>query len=38
MTAWGDGAVRFIRNGIDRQVWKAVATRAGGEVVSIDGL
>ena len=38
MTLWGDGAVRFVRNGISREVWKAVATRAGGEVVSADNL
>jgi prepilin-type processing-associated H-X9-DG protein len=29
----GDGSVRFVRNGIDAGTWRALATRAGGEVV-----
>jgi prepilin-type N-terminal cleavage/methylation domain-containing protein len=31
---FGDGAVRFLSNGIDISVWMALATRAGGEVVN----
>ena len=27
-----DGSVRFVRNSIDRDVWRAAGTRAGGEV------
>jgi prepilin-type N-terminal cleavage/methylation domain-containing protein/prepilin-type processing-associated H-X9-DG protein len=29
----GDGSVRFIRNGIDAGTWRALGTRAGGEVL-----
>lgn len=29
-----DGAVRFVSENIDRVVWRAIGTRAGGEVVS----
>jgi prepilin-type N-terminal cleavage/methylation domain-containing protein/prepilin-type processing-associated H-X9-DG protein len=29
----GDGAVRFVRNGIDPATWRALGTRNGGEVV-----
>ncbi len=32
-TALMDGSVRFTRNGIDRDVWRAAGTRAGGEVL-----
>jgi prepilin-type N-terminal cleavage/methylation domain-containing protein/prepilin-type processing-associated H-X9-DG protein len=28
-----DGSVRFFTDGLDRKVWRAVATRSGGEVV-----
>jgi prepilin-type N-terminal cleavage/methylation domain-containing protein/prepilin-type processing-associated H-X9-DG protein len=28
----GDGSVRFVRNGIDFATWRALATRAGGDV------
>ena len=28
-----DGSVRFVGNGVAREVWRAVATRAGGEVL-----
>jgi prepilin-type N-terminal cleavage/methylation domain-containing protein len=33
----GDGAVRFIRNGVSLPTWRALATRNGGEVISADG-
>jgi prepilin-type N-terminal cleavage/methylation domain-containing protein len=29
----GDGAVKFVRNGIDLQLWRGLATRGGGEIV-----
>jgi prepilin-type processing-associated H-X9-DG protein len=29
--AFGDGTVRFIADGVRREVWQALATRAGGE-------
>ena len=32
----GDGAVRFVSDNIDLNVWRAVGTRAGNEVVSLD--
>jgi prepilin-type processing-associated H-X9-DG protein len=32
--AFCDGSVRFITNGIHRRTWMALATRAGGEIVS----
>jgi prepilin-type N-terminal cleavage/methylation domain-containing protein/prepilin-type processing-associated H-X9-DG protein len=28
-----DGSVRFVRNSVDRDVWRAAGTRAGGEVL-----
>jgi prepilin-type processing-associated H-X9-DG protein len=31
---FGDGSVRFIRDGIDLQTWRAMGSRMGGEVVS----
>jgi type II secretory pathway pseudopilin PulG len=31
-----DGSVRFVRNSIDLAVWRALATRASGEVVPAD--
>jgi len=31
----GDGSVRFVRSSIDRELWRAIGTRAGGEVVSL---
>jgi prepilin-type N-terminal cleavage/methylation domain-containing protein len=34
--ALADGAVRFISEQIDRDVWKALGTRAGGEAVTGD--
>jgi len=33
---FGDGSVRFIKNGIQPQVYRSLATRALGEVVSTD--
>jgi hypothetical protein len=32
----GDGATRFISSNIDLNVWRALGTRAGGEVVSTE--
>jgi hypothetical protein len=29
----GDGAVRFVTNGVSPATWQALATRAGGEVL-----
>ncbi len=34
--AFADGSVRFIRNTIKLEVWKALITRAGGEVIAAD--
>ncbi len=34
----GDGAVHFIKDSIDLRVWRALATRNGGEVISGDSL
>ena len=31
--AFGDGSVRFVRDSISAPVWKAMGTKAGGEVV-----
>ena len=31
-----DGSVRFVRNPVSRRVWRALGTRASGEVVSND--
>ena len=33
----GDGAVRFVRDGVSLPTWRALATRDGGEVISADG-
>ena len=30
-----DGSVRFVADGIDLRVWRAVATRSGGEMVGL---
>ncbi|AGA28095.1 DUF1559 domain-containing protein [Singulisphaera acidiphila] len=32
----GDGSVKFIKDSINRQVWMALSTRSGGEVISSD--
>ncbi|MEQ9407188.1 MAG: DUF1559 domain-containing protein [Fuerstiella sp.] len=32
---FGDGAVRFVANQVDLNVWQALGTRAGGEAVSL---
>ncbi len=34
--AFGDGSVRFIKNSINLIVWKALITRASGEVINAD--
>lgn len=34
--AFGDGAVRFVRDAINLSIWRALGTRAGAEVVSSD--
>jgi hypothetical protein len=31
-----DGSVRSVRDGIDRAVWRALGTRAGGETIPSD--
>jgi prepilin-type N-terminal cleavage/methylation domain-containing protein/prepilin-type processing-associated H-X9-DG protein len=31
-----DGAVRFVRDGVAQPVWRALGTRSGGEVVSLE--
>ena len=35
--AFGDGGVRFVADAVDAAVWRAAATRAGGEVVALPG-
>jgi prepilin-type N-terminal cleavage/methylation domain-containing protein/prepilin-type processing-associated H-X9-DG protein len=35
---FGDGSVRFVKSSIGYNIWYAVGTRAGGEVVSADAL
>ena len=34
---FGDGSVKFIKNSINLQNWRALGTRNGGEVISADG-
>ncbi|MDE2509010.1 MAG: DUF1559 domain-containing protein, partial [Planctomycetota bacterium] len=34
--AFADGSVRFVKSSVNRQVWKAIGTRAGAEAVSAD--
>ena len=33
-----DGSVKFVKNSINPQTWWAIATKAGGEVISADSL
>src|SRR5262249_13818448 len=33
---FGDGSVRFAKNSVSASVWAGVATRAGGDVASLD--
>ena len=33
---FGDGSVRFVKDGIAQQIWMSLGTRNGGEVVSAD--
>ncbi len=35
-TAFADGSVRFLKNSVALQVWKALITRGSGEVISAD--
>jgi prepilin-type N-terminal cleavage/methylation domain-containing protein/prepilin-type processing-associated H-X9-DG protein len=35
---FGDGSVRFVKNSVGYNIWYAVGTRAGGEVLSSDAL
>ncbi len=34
---FGDGSVKFVKDTVNLQTWRALATRGGGEVVSADG-
>ncbi|SIO59350.1 prepilin-type N-terminal cleavage/methylation domain-containing protein [Singulisphaera sp. GP187] len=38
LTLNGDGGVRFVKDSINLATWRALATRAGGEVISADAL
>jgi prepilin-type N-terminal cleavage/methylation domain-containing protein/prepilin-type processing-associated H-X9-DG protein len=33
---FGDGSVKFIKDSINLQIWRAMGTRAGGEIISSD--
>jgi len=33
-----DGSVRFIKSSINYDIWRAIATKAGGEIVSSDAI
>ena len=35
-TLFGDGSVKFIKDSVNLQIWRALGTRAGGEVISAD--
>ncbi|SIO64676.1 prepilin-type N-terminal cleavage/methylation domain-containing protein/prepilin-type processing-associated H-X9-DG domain-containing protein [Singulisphaera sp. GP187] len=36
--AFGDGTIRFTKDGISPNLWRALGTRAGGEIVGADSL
>ncbi|OJW25107.1 MAG: prepilin-type N-terminal cleavage/methylation domain-containing protein [Planctomycetales bacterium 71-10] len=38
LTLLGDGSVRFVKDSVDLAAWRALSTRAGGEVISADSL
>jgi len=38
LTSLGDGSVRFVKDSVNLMTWRALATRAGGEVISSDTL
>lgn len=33
---FGDGSVRFVKDSVNLVTWRALGTRAGGEVISAD--
>lgn len=33
-TMYGDGSVKFMKDGVNLQTWRAIGTRAGGEVIN----
>ena len=33
-----DGSVKFVKNSVNPPTWWAIATKAGGEVISADSL
>ena len=35
-TLFGDGSVRFMKDSVNGQVWRAIGTVGGGEVISSD--
>ena len=35
-TLFGDGSVKFIKNSVSLQTWRALGTRNGGETISSD--
>ncbi len=36
--AFMDGSVKFVKSTINRDTWRAIGTKAGGEIVSADAL
>ncbi|SIO66576.1 prepilin-type N-terminal cleavage/methylation domain-containing protein/prepilin-type processing-associated H-X9-DG domain-containing protein [Singulisphaera sp. GP187] len=34
----GDGSVRFVKDSVNLQAWRGLATKAGGEIISADAL